>query len=497
MSQAYQNLVDRFRQIYHLHHLKKIISWDMATLMPAGGIIARSKALAELDVVLHGLVTSPDVSDWIQETKQWDLEPDVKISLREMERVWLKESALSEPLIKAKALAASKCEYQWRQQRLDNDWKGFSHNLKDVVQLVREEAETRAEKTGKTLYDALLDVHEPDTTTQQLDSVFENMKGWLPDFIQQAKDKQQSDNILMPRGEFPMANQKALGLEVMNILGFDFNHGRIDASVHPFCGGVSEDVRMTTRYNKSNFVESLTGFIHETGHARYQQNLPQITSNLPVGCHRSMGIHEGQSLFFEMQLGRSPAFLSLLQPMIIKHLSVGQPEDLFRLDNLIKIYSRVRSGLIRVDADEITYPAHIILRYEIERELIERRIEVNDIPELWNLKMQDYLGVNPGHDQDNGCMQDIHWSMATFGYFPSYTLGAMYAAQLFAAVNKSYPDVHDRIAKGDLQFIFDWLDSNIWSHDCYYQTSELITKATGENLNPAYFKSHLQKRYLE
>ncbi|ELU06009.1 hypothetical protein CAPTEDRAFT_127783, partial [Capitella teleta] len=271
--------------------------------------------------------------------------------------------------------------------------------------------------------------------------------------------------------------------------------GRLDVSTHPFCGGVSEDVRMTTRYSEDNFVEALMGIIHETGHARYNQSLPTDRA-LPVSSYRSMGIHEGQSLFFEMQLGRSPAFLSLIQPLIVEHLCDGKQPPYMALDNLEKIYTEVHPCFIRVDADEITYPAHIILRYEIERDLIEGNIEVDDIPELWQQKMKDYLGLDVAGDHQNGCMQDIHWPMGAFGYFPSYTLGAMVAAQLFATQKKAMPDIEAQIQNGNLSPTFDWLKTNIWSQGRKYSTAELMTRATGKPLTASYFKNHLKERYL-
>ncbi len=410
---------------------------------------------------------------------------------------WRHASVIGDDLVKAKTLASTTCEHAWRSQRPENDWQGFSRNLKEVVNLSRQEAAIRAEKNNVSPYNALLELYEPGVNTQELDTLFGDMKTWLPGFIQQALDRQSSVRIIEPEGTFPITKQKALGLEVMKLLGFDFDHGRLDVSTHPFCGGVSEDVRLTTRYKKDNFVEALMGIIHETGHARYQQNLPEQDRELPIALYRSMGIHEGQSLFFEMQLGRSAAFLSLIQPLIVKHLCDGTPQPAMALNNLEKIYTQVRPGFIRVDADEITYPAHIILRYEIERDLIEGKIEVDDIPELWQQKMKDYLGLDVAGDHKNGCMQDIHWPMGSFGYFPSYTLGAMVAAQLFAAQKKAMPDIEEHIRNGNLTPIFQWLNNTIWSQGRKYSTAELMTRATGKPLTASYFRQHLKERYLD
>lgn len=496
MTQSYQNLVSRFQQIYRLQHLGSLASWDQAAMMPPGGNQARGNALAELNALLHNLLTAPEVGDWIHKAMEEEQEAETHTSLKEMEREWRHANVIPERLVKAKTQATSQCEHAWRSQRLENDWQGFASNLKQVVDLTREEANIRAEHTGCSPYNALLELYEPGMDTGQLDPLFGTLKAWLPERIQRALEKQASLTLLQPEGPFSIENQRALGLEVMKLLGFDFNHGRLDISTHPFCGGVSEDVRLTTRYNEASFVEALMGTIHETGHARYNQNLPEKNRGLPIASYRSMGIHEGQSLFFEMQLGRSPAFLSLLQPLIIKHLCNNKAAPFAEITNLERIYTQVRPGLIRVDADEITYPAHIILRYEIERDLVEGKIEVDDIPELWNLKMKEYLGLEVGNNHGDGCMQDIHWPMGAFGYFPSYTLGAMVAAQLFAAVKKTIPNVEKSIRAGNLEPVFQWLQQNIWSRGCLLSTEALMVQATGESLSAHHFQAHLEQRYL-
>ncbi|WP_429098735.1 hypothetical protein [Aeromonas veronii] len=254
------------------------------------------------------------------------------------------------------------------------------------------------------------------------------------------------------------------------------------------------DVRITTRYNEQEFVSSLMGIVHETGHARYEQGLPRHLLGQPVAEARSMAIHESQSLFCEMQLGHHPAFLALLAPRIRHHFG---EQAAFAPDNLAKLYSRVEPGFIRVDADEVTYPAHVILRYELERDLVEGKIEVADIPELWDAKMQQWLGLSTKGNYRNGCMQDIHWTDGSFGYFPSYTLGAMYAAQLRFALEKELGSMGEVIAAGRLPEIFGWLGRNIWSQGSLHSTDELVRRATGEALNPHWLRQHLEQRYLK
>jgi carboxypeptidase Taq len=312
--------------------------------------------------------------------------------------------------------------------------------------------------------------------------------------IARVTERQAGEPVLRPVGPFPKAAQRALSLEVMQLVGFDFDGGRLDESAHPFSGGVPEDVRLTTRYREDDFLPSLMGTIHETGHARYEQNLPREWLGQPVANARSMALHESQSLSFEMQLGCSRPFARLMAPLIAKHLG-AQPA--FEADNLPRLLTRVQPGTIRVDADEVTYPAHVILRFEIERALIEGDIEAEDVPALWDERMLALLGVDTRGNYRDGCMQDVHWPEALFGYFPCYSLGAMYAAQWFATMRRQTPDLDERVGRGDLGVVFDWLRDNIWTQGSRWTTDELATRASGEPLNPAHFKAHLERRYLQ
>ncbi len=493
MTSAYQELSRTFQRLSRFGHLGAIAGVDMQTTMPAGGSQARGEALAELSVFMHEILTDKRLGGLLDAAQQESLNDVEQANLGEMQRAWQQATLLPASLVEAKSLAGSRCEHAWRQQRPANDWQGFSANLKDVVKLSREEAQLRAEALGVSRYDALLDVFEPGMTSAQLDQTFGDLKAWLPDLLQKAVAKQQQTDFVPLVGPFALESQKQLGLSVMKTLGFDFNHGRLDVSAHPFCGGVPDDVRITTRYNENDFLSAMMGVIHETGHARYEQNLPKQWRGQPVAQARSTAIHESQSLFMEMQLGRSKAFLHYLHPQVVA-LMGDQPG--LELNNFIRQTQRVKPGFIRVDADELSYPAHVILRYEIERALIEGEIEVDDIPALWDEKMQQSLGIDTRGNYRDGCMQDIHWTDGAFGYFPTYTLGAMYAAQLFQAVKRAIPQVDELIAQGELQPVFEWLQQNIWQHGSRFPTQQLLLNATGEALNPDYFRQHLEQRYL-
>lgn len=493
MSTAYASLVQSFTKLYRYQHLAQIVAWDQAAMMPSKGNDARSAAMAELAVLLHDTLTAPQLAQALTAAKGETTDPVDAASVREMARQWRAANVVPAALVEAKSLAGTRCEHAWRTQRKANDWTGFLENWRPLVKYVREEATLLAEATGLSRYDALVDRYEPGMTTAVIEPMFADLKRWLPTLIQDVIAKQRTETVMRAEGPFSIEAQRALGLEIMGLLGFDFDGGRLDTSTHPFCGGVAEDVRITTRYDEHDFIGAMMGVVHETGHARYEQRLPRAWVHLPLGQARSMGIHESQSLSFEMQLGRSRPFLTLIAPLVRKHLG-DQPA--FAVDNLAAIYTRVRPGLVRTESDELTYPMHIILRFEIERAIVEGEIEPEDVPAMWDEKMLAYLGHDTRGNYTNGCLQDIHWTDGAFGYFPSYTLGAMYAAQYFAALRTQTPDLDKRIAAGDLAPIFAWLEEKIWSQASRWETPELIERATGGPLSATHFERHLRARYL-
>ena len=492
-SSAYQELARHWTRLHRFGHLYSMAGWDRAAMMPAKGSEARAQALAEMDSLLHGLRTEPRLADVLARAGQESLDEAARSNLREIRRDWTSSNALPPALVEAQSLATSRCEHAWQTQRPAENWSGFVGNFREVLRLAREEAKCLAEASGLAPYDALLDKFEPGTTSSEVDRVFGELQTWLPGLVRAVRDKQSRETVIEPQGPFPKTAQRALSLDVMTLLGFDFEAGRLDESAHPFSGGVPEDTRLTTRYRDDDFVRSLMGTIHETGHGRYEQNLPRELLGQPVARARSAAIHESQSLSFEMQLARSASFVGLIAPLLVKHFG-AQPA--FEPGNLLRLLTRVAPGLIRVEADELTYPAHVILRYGIEKRLIEGEIEADDIPALWDEGMASLLGIDTRGNFSNGCMQDVHWGAGLFGYFPCYSLGAMYAAQWFAAIRRGTPDLDDRVARGDLAPVFDWLRANIWQQASRWTTAELAVRASGETLNPAHFRRHLESRYL-
>jgi carboxypeptidase Taq len=490
---AYVELTALNERIHHLKHLGSIAGWDRASNMPPKGNPARAAALAELAGLIHRMRTDPALRTRIDRAADEDLSPLQRANLREIEREWRVSNALPEELVTRSQLASSRCEHAWRQQRPANDWSGFVDNFREVLAVGREEARLLAEHSGLSKYDAMMDRFEPGMTSATVDRVFGDVRRWLPGLIQRVVDRQRGEPVIQPSGPFDLAAQRALCEQVVRLLGFDFEAGRLDVSTHPFCGGVPEDVRMTTRFVDDNFLGSLMGTVHETGHGRYEQNLPREWLGQPVAEARSMALHESQSLSFEMQLGAHPGFVKLIAPLVAQ--AFGE-QPAFEPANLHRLMTRVKPGLIRVDADEVTYPAHVILRYEIERPLIEGEIEPEDIPALWDAKMAELLGLDTRGNFKDGPLQDVHWPEGLFGYFPCYSLGAMFAAQWFGAMRRALPDLDARIGAGDLQPVFGWLNDHIWSQGSRWTTDELAVRASGEPLNPAHFKAHLEARYL-
>lgn len=494
MSQStYQKLENRWSQMHRLGHLQAMASWDQATMMPAQSNEARALAMSELTGLLHGLITDPQIQTELKQAAQTPLPEMQRGNLREMRYQWTSQNALPAALVRDKQLATARCEHAWRALRVQNDWAGFVPLLKQVVALVRQEAQHLSQVWGVSPYEAMLERYEPGLRVKDLDVSLGSLQQWLPDLIQRTVKAQAGQQVLVPQGPFAINAQKALCTQIMKGIGFNFEAGRLDVSAHPFCGGVPEDVRITTRFRDDECLTSLYGTIHETGHALYEQNLPRPWLGQPAARARSMAIHESQSLFFELQLGRHPAFVRWLAPQLSAAFGA---QDAWDPDNLARWLNKVEPGLIRVDADEVTYPAHILMRYSIEKALIMGEIEVEDIPALWDQGMADWLDMDTRGNFKDGPMQDIHWSLGAFGYFPCYTLGAMYAAQWFAHMNTHQIARAEDLQQGEWGPIKHWLNKHIWSQASFWPTDELAVRASGEALNPAHYKAHLQARYL-
>ncbi|ORC91600.1 metallocarboxypeptidase [Trypanosoma theileri] len=501
MMKAYKELEKVFAKLYRYGHLLHLADWDSQTMMPPKGAEARGAAMAELQVHMHEIITSPKLQQLLAEAETGSNELDLlqRANLREMRRSWEMENLLPESFVERKTILTTNAQQLWKKCRAENDFAGFLPTLKQLVELYREEGKLRAGNSGKHPYEALVDLYEPGMTLQRLDEIFNNVKSWLPDLLKevQAKQKTLNASVVEPKGPFPVAQQEALGRFCMGVWKFDFDGGRLDVSAHPFCGNSKEDVRITTNYRETDFDKSLLAVIHETGHAKYEQNCgPKGFETQPVSMARSLGVHEGQSLFAEMQIGRSGAFMEFLTPKLSEYFG-NQPA--FTPENMKRITQRVEPGYIRIYADELCYPLHVILRYELERDLIDGKLEAEDVPKAWNEKMKSYLGLETLGNDKEGCLQDMHWAAGLFGYFPTYSLGAMVAAQLMNSVRKELGEsvVNDCIRKGELDKLLEKQKEKIWQHGSSLTTDDLIKQATGESLNPEYYRKHLERRYRD
>ncbi len=470
---------------------------DEAVNMPEGGGEKRAEAMATLAGLYHEMASAPQIADWIDAASNESLlQPEQISALREFKRSYVNLTCLSTEFVERQTLARLRSEQLWRKLRPSGKWAEFLPALENVVAFGREEAMLRADVLKLSHYDALIEQYDPGSRVADITPVFIELKTFLINFIPQAIDAQGTQPAEYPAKQlsatFAIDNQKSLGHQLMKAIGFDFNHGRLDISHHPFCGGVPSDVRMTTRYNTSDFLSALMGILHETGHGLYEQGLPKNWSHMSVGRARGMAAHESQSLFVEMQLSRNPAFWEFALPIAKKHL----PLDGWSVADILNHVHRVERGYIRVEADEVTYPLHVILRFELEQELIAGRLAVKDIPEAWHAKMQEYFGLSTIDNMKDGPMQDVHWPAGAIGYFPSYTLGALMAAQQWATIERLHPTVTDDIRRGDFTVVNDWRRTNIWQKASFLSTPELMRQATGEQLNAHYFIEHVKRRYL-
>lgn len=495
---AYQQLEKRFERESKIAEVIAVLGWDRNAMMPEGGATGRAEQIATLSVLAHELMTDPALADLLEqaEADAQNLGAWQQRNLAEMRRKWIHANAVPAELVEAQSRAISECETVWMQARAEDDFAGLAPYLEHQIELIRESAAAKGEALGCSAYDALLDQFDPGMRAAHIDPIFEDLLGFLPGFIEEVIAYQARQPApTQPAGPFPEAAQRALSLKLMKTLGFDFHHGRLDTSAHPFCTGSSDDVRITTHYDEADFARAIMGTIHETGHALYSLGLPQAWRYQPVGQARGMSIHESQSLLWEMQVCRSRDFLTYAAPLMREAFDPQSASDDWSADNLFARSTRVKRSLIRIDADEVTYPAHVILRYGLERKLIAGELRVAELPDAWNAGMQELVGVTPDSDRD-GCMQDVHWVSGAFGYFPTYTLGAMAAAQLYAAARTQDPAIVVGIRQGDFAALRAWLGTNIHAKASSLSTVELLTQATGKELDAEVFKAHLRARYL-
>ena len=489
----YASLTARFARIATIDEAAAILGWDAAVMMPRGGGAARGEQLAVLAGLAHEALVAPETAADLA-TAVLPAGPDAgwhAANLRLMRHAHRRAAAVPGALVQARARANSDCEKIWRDARAGSDFPAVRAALTEVVALTRELAGCLAPALGMSPYDALMDGFQPGIGAGDVAPVFAAYETFLARALPAAEARATAP--LVPRGPFPVAAQEALCRSLAERLGLDFAHARLDRSAHPFSGGTPTDVRITTRYDEADFAQAVLAVIHETGHALYERGLPARFARHKVGEAAGMAAHESQSLIVEMQAARSDAFLSWLGPRL--HAAFGGDAAPYAAANLGRLWRRVGRGFIRVDADEITYPAHVILRFRLEQALIGGDLAVADLPGAWNDGFAALLGVRPP-DVARGCLQDIHWYDGAFGYFPSYTLGAMAAAQLMAAARRAEPGLDAALARGEVAPLLGWLRREVHGRASLLGFQELLVAATGKPLDPSDFTAHLTARYL-
>ncbi|WP_191083181.1 carboxypeptidase M32 [Roseococcus microcysteis] len=492
MNAAYQRLTARAARLAALGEAQSILHWDASTMMPRGGGAARGEQLAALAGLGHEMMTAPEVAEDLAAAEaegEWD-----SANLALMRRAHRRATALPTALVEATTRANAACEKVWRDAKATSDFALVRPFLEEVLRLQRETAQAYAAATGLSPYDALMEGYQPGVTAAEVEPVFTAYEAWLREALPRAEEIQARRGAPIPLpGPFPVAAQRELCRRLSLRVGLEAEHSRLDESLHPFCGGTPTDVRITTFYSEKDPAKALLGVLHETGHALYERGLPAAHARQPVGESAGMAAHESQSLIVEMQACRSDAFLAFLGREL--HKVFGGDAAPYAAGNLAKLWRRVSRGFIRVDADEMTYPAHVILRFRLERAMIGGDLAVADLPGAWAEGLQSLLGITPP-DDSRGCLQDIHWHDGAFGYFPSYTLGAMAAAQLMKAARKAEPGLDVALEQGDLSPLLRFLRANVHAHGARLGFQDLLRAATGKPLDPADFTEHLTSRYL-
>ncbi len=491
---AYSDLVDKLEEISRLGGVMSTLHWDQEVIMPSGAAENRAKQISALAGVIHERSTDPELGECLSALSKEDpssFNAFEACNIREAQREYDKATKVPKKLVQEMAELGSKGHFVWIKAREDNKFSDFAPTLKRFIELKKDWAAHVF--PDLTPYDANIDNFERGTSQTEIAPIFERLKSELIPLIKSVREAKYKPDTSFLEGTFPVEKQEALGKQISTDMGFAFDQGRMDVSVHPFCGGGHPtDVRITTRYRDSDFIESLYAVIHETGHGLYEQGRMKEGRDLPVSEALTMGIHESQSLFWERMIAQNLAFCT----HYMETIRATFPENLKGLsqNSLYEAINTCNPSFIRVEADELTYPLHVILRFEIERGLFDGSVSVDELPELWNSKMIEYLGVQPLTDT-LGVLQDVHWSGGAFGYFPSYTLGAMYACQFFNTMKRELPDTEKYIGEGNFAPIKNWLNEKIHSQGSLFSPQELVQRVTGEPLNPNHFIDYLKTKY--
>jgi len=501
LSAAYKRLMEKARDLAILQSAESIINWDMETMMPPKGIKLRSQQLAMLSVIEHKMSTSPEIGNLLELITKHS-END-KLNAVQKRNVYLtkkhynEQTKLPEELVAAIAKQEALTNDIWKKAKAAKKYSMFKPELEKLVELEKKAAEILMEvKETETPYDALIDIYEPKMTADELTKIFNELKDGLVSTLKKCENAPKQPDMGILKRKIPIDTQRKIAKTLAEFVGYDVSSkeagGRIDETEHPFTTGYYDDVRITTHYYEDTFASSMFSVLHEAGHAMYEQNLKQEWMYQPVGSGVSMGIHESQSRMVENIIGRSHEFWICFLPKL-KEITGSLLADL-ELEKFVHAINQVKPSKIRVEADEVTYGLHIIVRFNLERDLFADKITVKELPEMWNQSYKEYLGIKIENDSE-GVMQDTHWGSGMFGYFPSYALGNIYSGQILEAMNKNLPNWRKQLAKGNFKEVKHWLVQNVHSHGNLYDPATLIQKITGKELNVKPYLNYLNEKY--
>lgn len=495
--QEINTLKQRLREITHLRSALAILQWDQEVYMPEEGSGFRGETLAYLAGLNHTKFIALDndglLSKLHQAVQAGEIVGDDAVIVEEVWRDFEREQKLPTEFVEALAKLTSEANSVWIKARKANDFALFAPYLERIVAMSREQAKLIGYNDSP--YDALLNMYEPGATTSEVATTLEMLKTFLVPFIQKLKTSADQPDASLLLGTYPIDKQVDFNKHVAETLGFNFSCGRVDVSAHPFCTNFNPyDVRFTTRYNIEDIWGSVGSTVHEVGHGLYEQGLQAEHFGTPLAEYISLGIHESQSRMWENQVGKSKPFWQFFYPKL--QAEFPEPFTSIELEDFYRAINSVMPSLIRTESDEVTYNLHIIIRFEIEKELIEGTLEVKDVPQVWNRKYKEYLGIEVPNDAQ-GVLQDVHWSHGSFGYFPTYTLGNLYAAQLFTQAKKEIPDLETKFARGEFAPLLVWLREKIHIHGKRFTAGALIEEITGKPLSSTYFTAYLEEKYTE
>jgi carboxypeptidase Taq len=491
-DEAYEDLLERYDELFQLDCIENVLFWDQQVMMPDGGTPARSEQRGTLSSIRHRLLTAPETGAAIARIDEDRLNGVGRANVRELKREYDRATSVDDDLQRELSQTVSAANDSWTEARKNDDFDAFASDLRKLVELKREYA--TAVDPDEQPFTVLYDEYEPYLSIDVAERVLDRLRDRLVPLIKEIKESDVTPGVGVFDGTYDADAQMALSQAALDYVELDRSRGRLDVSPHPFAYGNRYDVRITTRFDEARPVDALTSTLHEFGHTAYNHGLPEEHFGEPVGTARSHGVHESQSRFFENHVCRSMAFWEGFTETMHDHLPGTEgvtPEEAYAAAN--RIYE---DNMIRVEADEVTYHMHILLRFEVERDLVNGDIDVEEVPDVWNDRMERYLGVRPETDGE-GCLQDIHWSLGRIGTFQNYTVGTVLAAQLEHAMEADIGPIDDRVRKGEFGDIHRWLVENVQGHGSRYETDELIREATGEFLSADYFLDHVESKYTD